>query len=178
MSADKETIAAEAEALRRIYALEKARNPQLTQEKIAAMCGWKSQGNVQKYLSGALEVSVESAAKLAKALSCKIADFSPRIALEASEILSLSGDCAEANNHNAESGEAIFNGLPPKDVEEFKMLIEQRRERYRQQSALSPKAAQIVEAISSLDDEALTLLDGTIQALAALQAQKKAQQAA
>ncbi len=184
MSADKDVITSETEALKRAYAAAKVHDLSLTQEKLATLCGWKSQGSVQKYFSGILELSVESAAKFARALNCKIDDFSPRIADEIFDILSLTkggsdliGQAA-GNSVNSEQTDAvaIFNGLPDEDVEEFMRLIDERRERYKQQQ--NPEVAHIVDAIAGLDPASLSLLNSTIEALQKMQQQKDQQKAA
>jgi transcriptional regulator with XRE-family HTH domain len=182
MSTDRDVIASEAEALKRAYAEAKARNLELTQEKLAIQCGWKSQGSVQKYFSGVLELNIEAAAKLARALDCKIEDFSPRIATELFEILPLTKNGANFNTGNSDGDQAqgsvaIFNGLPDQDVEEFIRLIDERRERYKQQQ-FSPEVANIVKAISGLDDDALSLLTTTVEALQKMQTHKGQQKAA
>ena len=54
----------------------------LTQERVAADCGWATQGAFNQYLRGKIPLNLNAAAKLARVLNVNIAEISPRLAAE------------------------------------------------------------------------------------------------
>lgn len=78
----------DAERLKAIYSAKKA-DLKLTQDSLAARCGWDSQGTVSQYLNGKIPLNLPAGAKFAKALECSIEEFSPRLAAEARTVSNL-----------------------------------------------------------------------------------------
>ena len=54
----------------------------LTQERVAADCGWTTQGAFNQYLRGKIPLNLNAVAKLARVLNVNIAEISPRLAAE------------------------------------------------------------------------------------------------
>ncbi len=54
----------------------------LTQEQVAAECGWTTQGAFNQYLRGRIPLNVRAVLRLAKALQVDAADISPRLAAD------------------------------------------------------------------------------------------------
>lgn len=70
---------ADAARLKAIY-IAKKRELHLTQESLAAACGWESQGTVSQYLNGRIPLNVDAAVKFARHLGVSVSDFSESIA--------------------------------------------------------------------------------------------------
>ncbi|WP_252108959.1 MULTISPECIES: S24 family peptidase [unclassified Halomonas] len=77
---------AEAIRLKSIFAARKdaarARGQKLTQEDVAALCGWGGQSAVSQYMNGKIALNLEALHKLAKALDFEPSEVSPRLAGE------------------------------------------------------------------------------------------------
>ncbi len=71
----------DAKRLKAIY-FARRQELQLTQDALASLCGWNSQGTVSQYLNGKIPLNVDASAKLARHLKCSIDDFSPTMAQE------------------------------------------------------------------------------------------------
>ncbi len=76
LSADQK---ADAARLKAIYESKK-RELRLTQDSLAAACGWESQGTVSQYLNGKIPLNIEAALKFSRHLKCDISEFSPSLA--------------------------------------------------------------------------------------------------
>lgn len=70
---------ADADRLKDIYEAKKEALG-LTQDTLAAHCGWSSQGSVSQYLNGKIPLNLPAAIKLASALHCHVQDFSHQLA--------------------------------------------------------------------------------------------------
>lgn len=53
----------------------------LTQEQVAADCGWNTQAAFSQYLLGRIPLNLEAALKIAAALQVEVFDISPRLAM-------------------------------------------------------------------------------------------------
>lgn len=72
----------EREDARRLHAIWLRRKGELgvTQEQLAADCGWTTQSALNQYLRGVIPLNLEAALKLARALRVEVSDLSPRLA--------------------------------------------------------------------------------------------------
>lgn len=74
----------DAERLKSIYQRRKrelaAQGTRLTQEDLAARCGWSGQSAVAQYVSGKTPLNLNAALKFAKELDVELVDISPRLA--------------------------------------------------------------------------------------------------
>ncbi len=70
---------ADALRLKNVYESRKAALG-ITQDSLAAACGWESQGTVSQYMNGKIPLNLDAALKFAVALRCSIEDFSPSLA--------------------------------------------------------------------------------------------------
>ncbi len=68
--------------LRAILAARKEGDPQFTQEKLAFMCGWKTQGAVNQYVNGKIPLNLRALQRFSDALSVPLEDISPALARE------------------------------------------------------------------------------------------------
>ncbi|WP_415034481.1 LexA family transcriptional regulator [Azonexus sp.] len=71
----------DAARLKAIY-FSKRKDLGLTQESLAAACGWESQGTVSQYLNGKIPLNIDAAIKFAHHLKVRVDDFSPQISNE------------------------------------------------------------------------------------------------
>jgi len=62
--------------LKRVYN-EKKKELGLTQEKLAELCGWKSQGSVAQYFTGRIPLNTDAKIKLAWALKVPVSEIDP-----------------------------------------------------------------------------------------------------
>lgn len=67
---------------RRLHAVWLRRKGEIgvTQEQLAADCGWTTQSALNQYLRGVIPLNLEAALKLARALRVEVSDLSPRLA--------------------------------------------------------------------------------------------------
>ncbi len=70
---------ADALRLKNVYESRKAALG-ITQDSLAAACGWESQGTVSQYMNGKIPLNLDAALKFSVALRCSIEDFSPSLA--------------------------------------------------------------------------------------------------
>jgi SOS-response transcriptional repressor LexA len=75
----------DARRLKAIYESKKAELG-LTQESLAAACGWESQGSVSQYLNGKIPLNIDAAVKFARELRVSVADFSPELDRELTDL--------------------------------------------------------------------------------------------
>lgn len=61
--------------------LRQKRARRLTQEQVAADCGWNTQAAFSQYLLGRIPLNLEAALKIAAALQVAVSDISPRLAM-------------------------------------------------------------------------------------------------
>lgn len=76
MPANPQEIRDTAQGLKAIYE-RKRRQFHLSQDKIAAECGWQSQSTVSQYLNGLIPLNLEAAVKFATLLECSVSEFHP-----------------------------------------------------------------------------------------------------
>lgn len=62
--------------LKRIWT-EKKKSLGLTQDKLAELCGWKTQGAVSNYMNGRMALNTDAKLKFAKALEVPVSDIDP-----------------------------------------------------------------------------------------------------
>lgn len=86
---------ADAARLKAIY-MAKKRDLHMTQESLAAACGWESQGTVSQYLNGKIPLNLDAALKFARHLRISVSDFSESLA--ASLYAPRDADHTTANN--------------------------------------------------------------------------------
>lgn len=85
----------DARRLREAFAAAKLRDPSLTQEKVAFICGWKTQGTVHQYLKGKIPLNLSALMKFSKVLNIDPDEISPSLVRElgdAGAFLVKSGD--------------------------------------------------------------------------------------
>lgn len=75
----------DAARLSNLWLLFKDNTPGATQEKLAAECGWKTQGAVSQYLRGQIPLNLPALLKFAKALHCEPEHISPTLAAQLPE---------------------------------------------------------------------------------------------
>jgi transcriptional regulator with XRE-family HTH domain len=73
----------DAQRLRQAFAQAQAIDPGLTQEKLAHLCGWKTQGTVNQYLNGRIPLNLSSLHKFADVMGVGPEVISPDLAAEA-----------------------------------------------------------------------------------------------
>jgi hypothetical protein len=71
---------ADAARLKAIYENRKHDDPSLTQEALAHMCDWKTQGAVSQYMLGRVPLNLPALIKFSKALEVPAANISPSLA--------------------------------------------------------------------------------------------------
>jgi len=70
----------DAARLKRIYEARKAEDRSLTQESLAAACGWKTQSAVTQYLNAVVPLNLDALIKFSLALNAPITEISPALA--------------------------------------------------------------------------------------------------
>lgn len=70
----------DAQRLKDAFERQQWRGPRLTQEQLAHICGWKTQGTVYQYLSGKIPLNPKALAKFSKALEVTPEMISPTLA--------------------------------------------------------------------------------------------------
>jgi transcriptional regulator with XRE-family HTH domain len=70
----------DAQRLRAAFEMRKRENPSLTQEGLAHLCDWKTQGAVNQYLLGKIPLNLAALVKFARALDVPPEEISPRLA--------------------------------------------------------------------------------------------------
>ncbi|MGV8823987.1 helix-turn-helix domain-containing protein [Methylibium petroleiphilum] len=81
---------ADATRLRALFDAQK-QSSGLTQEQLAAKCGWEGQSSAAAYLNGRIALNLKAVTAFARALDVSIRDISPRLAEEASQFFSSVG---------------------------------------------------------------------------------------
>lgn len=103
--------------VKRIYA-EKKKELGLNQDKLAEVCGWKSQGTVSQYFTGGRALSTDAKLKLARALKVPVTEIDPdMIVFKQSECPETPSEFMERNAHN-------INQMSPSDLLKLAGLIE------------------------------------------------------
>lgn len=69
----------DAARLKRIFEDRKAIDKAMTQESLAAACGWKTQSAVQQYLSGLVPLNLDALIKFSLALDVPVTEISPSL---------------------------------------------------------------------------------------------------
>lgn len=70
----------DAARLKRIFEARKAEDKSITQESIAAACGWKTQSAAYQYLAGLVPLNLDALIKFSLALDVPITEISPILA--------------------------------------------------------------------------------------------------
>lgn len=73
---------ADAARLRTAFKARQDVDPSLTQEGLAHICGWKTQGTVNQYLNGKIPLNMQALLKFSKALAVEPEDISPSISAQ------------------------------------------------------------------------------------------------
>lgn len=102
----------DADRLKAIYASKK-RSLSLTQESLAAACGWESQGTVSQYLNGKIPLNKDAAVKFARHLKVKVEEFSPQLARDLAELLKPGSSSTPVDGDNAVPSEQAGPPLGP-----------------------------------------------------------------
>lgn len=76
---------ADAARLKGVWATFKLQNPDATQEWLADMCGWRTQGTVNQYLHGKIPLNLRAVLKFAAVLGVEAGAISPSLAADLSE---------------------------------------------------------------------------------------------
>ena len=90
----------------------------LTQDEFAARYGLGTQGLVWQYLNGIIPLNIEAAIKFARALNCKIEDFSPSLAAVLMPAIS-EGLIAERKGAYSMRKQRIIDGIASLDDSEL-----------------------------------------------------------
>jgi transcriptional regulator with XRE-family HTH domain len=69
----------DAARLRAIFENRKTADRSLTQETLAAACGWKTQSAAQQYLNGMVPLNLDALIKFSLALGAPVTDISPTL---------------------------------------------------------------------------------------------------
>jgi transcriptional regulator with XRE-family HTH domain len=69
----------DAARLKKIFESRKAEDRSLTQESLAALCGWKTQSAVTQYLNGVVPLNLDALIKFSLALNASITEISPTL---------------------------------------------------------------------------------------------------
>lgn len=75
----------DAARLKAVYTAKK-RELSLTQEGLAAACGWESQGTVSQYFNGKIPLNIDAAVKFARVLKVSVSEFSPQLASDLAKL--------------------------------------------------------------------------------------------
>lgn len=65
--------------LRRVWQIAKGENPELTQERVASLCGWESQSSFAHLVTGRVPLNFSTLLKLAKVLKTHPSDIFPEL---------------------------------------------------------------------------------------------------
>lgn len=103
--------------VKRIYARKK-KELGLNQDKLAELCGWKSQGTVSQYFSGARALSTDAKLKLSWALKVPVTEIDPEM-----EVFK-PGSKAQTPSEFMERNAHIINEMSPNDLLKLAGLIE------------------------------------------------------
>ncbi|WP_211474796.1 helix-turn-helix transcriptional regulator [Collimonas humicola] len=66
--------------LKSLFLRRKKEDPSLTQEKLAFLCGWKTQGTITHYFNGRIPLNLGALQKFAEALDARLDEISPSLA--------------------------------------------------------------------------------------------------
>lgn len=69
----------DAARLKKIFEDRKAIDKSMTQESLAAACGWKTQSAVQQYVNGMVPLNLDALIKFSLALEVPVTDISPSL---------------------------------------------------------------------------------------------------
>jgi transcriptional regulator with XRE-family HTH domain len=69
----------DASRLKKIFEDRKAIDKSMTQESLAAACGWKTQSAVQQYVNGMVPLNLDALIKFSQALDVLVTDISPSL---------------------------------------------------------------------------------------------------
>lgn len=92
----------DAERLKIAFNRRKDSDASLTQEKLAFMCGWKTQGVVNQYLNGKIPLNLKALHKFALALNTPISEISPSLTSAVKELQQ--GNFISASQLDTEEG--------------------------------------------------------------------------
>lgn len=110
----------DAQRLRHALANAQADDPSLTQEKLAHLCGWKTQGTVNQYLNGRIPLNLGSLHKFADVLKVRPDEISPELTKQARGLsVRYTSDPVAANNSKPVEDQDM---LPIKDFLELARL--------------------------------------------------------
>lgn len=90
----------------------------LTQEKLAELCGWKSQGTIAQYFTGGRALNTDAKIKLAWALKVPVTDIDPEM------VVVMKDDAPQSASDFMERNAHILNKMDPNDLIKLAGLIE------------------------------------------------------
>lgn len=103
--------------VKRIYD-QKKKELGLTQEKLAELCGWKSQGSIAQYFTGGRALSTDAKLKLSYALKVPVTEIDPdMVVFKAGDNIESPSDFLERNAH-------VINQMSSNDLLKLAGLIE------------------------------------------------------
>ncbi|MFJ2989980.1 helix-turn-helix transcriptional regulator [Collimonas sp. NPDC087041] len=88
----------DATRLKSLFLRRKETDPSLTQEKLAFMCGWKTQGTITQYMNGKIPLNLTAVQKFAEALGARLEDISPSLAQRVDSLQKSTGGYAALAN--------------------------------------------------------------------------------
>jgi transcriptional regulator with XRE-family HTH domain len=111
----------DAQRLRQAFASAQGCDASLTQETLAHLCGWKTQGTVNQYLNGRIPLNLNSLHKFADALKVRPDEISPELAKQGHDLATrYTNDPAPANISEPNKNHAV---LPLKEFLELAQLF-------------------------------------------------------
>ncbi|MGO4416816.1 helix-turn-helix domain-containing protein [Cupriavidus sp. KB_39] len=137
------------ERLKALVAEARAKNPTLTQEKLAELCGWNSQGNVQNYLGARTPLNLDAAYRFAKALGVALDAISPRLAARAQELF---GATEAANQPPPQTIKALLQVLHDEhrdSSEEVRIAIAELVKKYEENPEQGAMIAKLIRGLLS-----------------------------
>lgn len=129
------TQAADAQRLHAIFKDRQAKDPSLTQQRLATLCGWKHQSAAQQYLAGKIPLNFDAIIKFSELLGVSPSNISPTMGARLVKCI--------ANNYPLDD---LLTALV--ELEEAARFagIEDKKEREAVGAALTKASAAIVKA--------------------------------